>query len=174
MDSAALKSAQEQPWFYQVNLESLVRVGRRTILHPFVMWMIPLCLRAQLTPYSHPSFIISVAYATFITIAWIAWSIDQRVAYGLAREVDLAEEVIVITGGSSGLGQLIAEVYGMRGAAVAVLDVEPMEGSEAKGVQFYECDVGDSQQVEQVAKKIEKEVGRTLLLRSRIVFSVHG
>jgi NAD(P)-dependent dehydrogenase (short-subunit alcohol dehydrogenase family) len=70
----------------------------------------------------------------------------------------LGEEVIVITGGASGLGLLIAEVYGMRGATVAVLDVLDLESGDARGVTAYKCDVGDKAQVAKVAAQIEKEV----------------
>lgn len=102
--------------------------------------------------------IVSIAWATFITLCWVAGVVNQRIAYGLPREVDLSEEVIVITGGASGLGMLVAEVYGMRGASVAVLDVNDMENEEARGVTYYKCDVGDKEQVKKVAGEIEKDV----------------
>ena len=65
----------------------------------------------------------------------------------------------MITGGASGLGLLIAEVYGMRGVTVAVLDVKeaPQEG-EARNVHFFKCDVGNQQQVTKVAEQIKEEV----------------
>ena len=85
--------------------------------------------------------------------------LNKRIAYGRSRSVDLSEEVIAITGGASGLGLLIAEVYGMRGASVAVLDVRELENDEARGVYYYKCDVGDRVQVAAVAKQIEKDVG---------------
>jgi NAD(P)-dependent dehydrogenase (short-subunit alcohol dehydrogenase family) len=66
--------------------------------------------------------------------------------------------VIVITGGASGLGLLIAEVYGMRGATVAVLDVKELESGEARGVTAYKCDVGDREQVAKAAVEIERDV----------------
>lgn len=85
--------------------------------------------------------------------------LNIRFAYGKKREFDWMEEVIVITGGASGLGLLIAEVYGMRGVSVAVLDkAEAPEGGEARNVYYYQCDVGDRKAIEQAAKKIEKEV----------------
>lgn len=66
----------------------------------------------------------------------------------------------MITGGANGLGKIIAETYGMRGASVAVLDVSgPEKESEGlAGVQYYQCDVGDADAVEAAARKIEKEV----------------
>lgn len=84
--------------------------------------------------------------------------------------MDLAEEVVVITGGGGGLGALIAEVYGMRGVSVAVLDVKELEGGkealeEEKGIKWYRCDVGNSEEVERVANVVEKEVASRHLAR---------
>lgn len=64
----------------------------------------------------------------------------------------------MITGGASGLGLLVAEVYGMRGATVAVLDVRDLESGEARGVSHYKCDVGNREEVARVAVEIERDV----------------
>lgn len=108
--------------------------------------------------------VAAIAWATIITLFWMANVINQRIAHGIPREVDLSEEVIVITGGASGLGLLIAEVYGMRGATVAVLDVNEMENTEARGVTYYKCDVGNKEEVAKVALEIEKDLGTPTVL----------
>jgi hypothetical protein len=46
----------------------------------------------------------------------------------------------------------------MRGATVAVLDVNEMENGEARGVTCYKCDISDKAQVAKVATQIEREV----------------
>ncbi|EQB44399.1 Protein dhs-3 [Colletotrichum sp. SAR11_59] len=155
---------QQESWFAPLSIDLIVKVFKITFFHPFVSWIIPLCFRAQALPYDAPQMIASIAWATFITLCWMAGIINQRVAYGLPREVDLSEEVIVITGGASGLGLLIAEVYGMRGATVAVLDVNEMENGEARGVTFYKCDVTDKNEVARVAGEIERELGTPTVL----------
>lgn len=108
--------------------------------------------------------VASIAWATIVTLFWMANVVNQRIAHGIPREVDLSEEVIVITGGASGMGLLVAEVYGMRGATVAVLDVNEMENTEARGVTYYKCDVGDKGQVAKVALEIEKDLGTPTVL----------
>lgn len=108
--------------------------------------------------------VASIAWATIVTLFWMANVVNQRIAHGIPREVDLSEEVIVITGGASGMGLLVAEVYGMRGATVAVLDVNEMENTEARGVTYYKCDVGDKDQVAKVALEIEKDLGTPTVL----------
>lgn len=130
-----------------------------TILHPFVAWIIPLCLRAEHHALDTVPMQVTMAWAAFVTFLYAFDVVSHKLAYGMHREVDLDEEVIVITGGASGLGLLIAEVYGMRGATVAVLDIaEHLENPEARGVTYYKCDVGDKQQVQKVAAEIERDV----------------
>ncbi|WYZ36634.1 hypothetical protein EsH8_II_000140 [Colletotrichum jinshuiense] len=155
---------QSDSWFAPLSIDLLVKVFKVTFFHPFVSWIIPLCFRAQALRWDAPPMLASIAWATFITLCWMANMINQRVAYGLPRDVDLNEEVIVITGGASGLGLLIAEVYGMRGATVAVLDVNEMENGEARGVTFYKCDVTDKAQLARVAGQIERDLGTPTVL----------
>ncbi|WAO83197.1 Hypothetical protein NCS54_00038000 [Fusarium falciforme] len=155
---------QRESWFAPMSIDLILKVLNTTFLHPFVCWIIPLCFRAQTVKWDAPPMIASIAWATFITLCWMANIINQRIAHGIPREVDLSEEVIVITGGASGLGLLVAEVYGMRGATVAVLDVNEMENTEARGVTYYKCDVGDKDQVAKVALEIEKDLGTPTVL----------
>jgi len=157
--STATACQDQSSWWSIITVDLLLTVARRTLLHPFVAWMIPLSLRAQATPYHHLSFQISTAYASFLTIVYVLSLFDKRVAYGLPRSLDLSEEVIVITGGASGLGLVIADFYAMRGATVAVLDVKPESAlQESKGITYYLCDVGDYEQVHNTAKKIKEDV----------------
>ena len=150
-----------KPWHAYVTIDLLARVLQNSLFHPFIAWLIPLCLRATAHSYRHPTMQLGIAYGVLISLLWILSAVNTRIAYGTARDVDLDREVIVITGGASGLGLLIAEVYGLRGASVAVLDVRDMEG-ESRGVEFYRCDVGDRAQVEQAAKAIEADVGPSM------------
>ena len=149
---------QRDSWFAPLSIDMLVKVLKTSFFHPFIAWIVPLCFRAQNMFWDAPPMLVSIAWAAFVSLSWIFGAINNRLAFGLPREVDLSEEVIVITGGASGLGLLIAEVYGMRGATVAVLDVEEMENGEARGVTYYKCDVTDKDQIARVAAEIEREV----------------
>ncbi|KAL7799804.1 hypothetical protein V8C37DRAFT_365526 [Trichoderma ceciliae] len=155
---------QHDSWFAPLSIDLIIKVLNITIFHPFICWLIPLCLRAQTTRWEAPPMIGAMAWAIFISLCWIAGAANQRIAHGPPREVDLSEEVIVVTGGASGLGMLIAEVYGMRGASVAVLDVNEMENGEARGVTYYRCDVSDKARVAEVAEEIEKDLGTPTVL----------
>ncbi|KAH8888339.1 NAD(P)-binding protein [Thozetella sp. PMI_491] len=164
MASPYSRPPQRDSWFAPVSIDMVAKVFMTTFFHPFVAWIIPLCFRAQNMFWDAPPMLVSIGWASFITLIWMFSVINNRLAFGLPREVDLSEEVIVITGGASGLGLLIAEVYGMRGATVAVLDTREMENGEARGVTFYKCDVSDKAQLARVATEIERDLGTPSIL----------
>ncbi len=149
---------QELAWAKPFSIDLLLKVANVTFLHPFVAWIIPLCMRAQAMSWEHPAIRITIGYASLLTALFFLNILNRQLAYSKPRKVDFSEEVIVITGGASGLGLLVAEVYGMRGATVAVLDVKDLEAGEARGVSHYKCDVGDINQITKVALEIERDV----------------
>lgn len=150
----------DRPWHSHLTIDIFAGVLSRSIFHPFIAWLIPLCLRAVSAPYESVQFIAASGYASAITLIWMLSVVNKRVAYGMPREVDWDEEIVVITGGASGLGRIIAETYSMRGASVAVMDVvQPQEQTEGQaGIKHYVCDVGDDTAVATAAKQIEKDV----------------
>jgi NADPH:quinone reductase-like Zn-dependent oxidoreductase len=114
--------------------------------------------------WTHPAIQIAIGYASLLTALYFLDVLNKQIAFSEPRKVDFSDEVIVVTGGASGLGLLIAEVYGMRGATVAVLDVKDLESGEARGVSVYKCDVGDKDQVKKVAIEIERDVRPVFIL----------
>jgi NADPH:quinone reductase-like Zn-dependent oxidoreductase len=148
------------PWYTLLTIDLIIYAAQKTVLHPFVAWMLPLCLRAVTVPYSHISFQLTTAYASLLTLFAVVSVFNHRLAFGIPREVDLSEEVVVITGGASGLGQSIANFYQMKGCSVAILDVKHVAEEELGGIQYYKCDVGDPEQIKRAAEKIKKDVCR--------------
>ncbi|KAF2020717.1 NAD(P)-binding protein [Aaosphaeria arxii CBS 175.79] len=156
----------DEPWLRYVNIDIIAYVLSYTLFHPWTSWVLVLCLRAQHTPWHHTEIQVAMAWAFAMSTVSFFNVMSDRIAFGAPREVDLAEEVIVITGGVEGLGGLLAETYGMRNANVAVLDTKRVGEDEAeeKGVLYYECDVGDAEQVEAVAKEIVEDLGPPTIL----------
>lgn len=156
-----LRPKEDAPWHQYLTIDLIWYVLGYTVFHPFVSWIVVLCLRAQYTKYEAPEMRIAIGWSILMSSIGIFGIVSDRIAFGTHREVDLSEEVIVITGGVDGLGGLLAETYGMRNANVAVLDLKTVdkEEAEAKGVAYYRCDVGDAQQVEAAAAAIVKDVG---------------
>jgi hypothetical protein len=153
-----------RPWHHYLTLDLLVHVLLRTFLHPFIAWLMPLCLRAISMPTTRREFQLSCVYATLVTLAWLLNAINHRVAYGRPRTLDWDEEVVVVTGGARGLGAIVAQTYAMRGASVAVLDVlDPATvgaegGEERENLKYYRCDIGNAEEVERVRDEVQKDV----------------
>lgn len=80
----------------------------------------------------------------------------------------LADRVVLITGGSRGLGAAIARVLGEDGARIAIADIEHERGSAcaaelmAAGISAiaFPLDVGDEGQVERVIAGVREHFGR--------------
>jgi len=149
----------DKPWYTDLTIDLLLKILNNSIFHPFVASLIPLCLRAAEVPYSADAFRYSVYYAIFICILSILGPINERIAYGPPRKVDWEEEIIVITGGASGLGRCLSEVYAMRGATVAVIDIAQVNaGNRVENVNYWQCDVGDVSAVAATWDEITKKV----------------
>jgi len=86
---------------------------------------------------------------------------------------DLKRKVAVVSGASSGLGQQMALALARQGADLAILarrferleDFKPrlLEAGSGKVVS-YKCDVTDTQNINDVTKKIEEEFGKVDIL----------
>jgi len=86
---------------------------------------------------------------------------SQGSLFSRPTPVDWSKQVVVVTGGASGVGRLLATTLAARNARVAVLDVSPRPPAAAddEPIAYYKCDVSKWEEVEAVAKTIREEVG---------------
>ncbi|KAL8682044.1 MAG: hypothetical protein Q9186_001833 [Xanthomendoza sp. 1 TL-2023] len=159
------------PWYNHLTIDLLLHVGSYTLFHPFVAALLPLCLRALAAEYTSTSFILTSVYAIFVNLCHILSAVNQRWAYGPPRKVKSLDEVVVVTGGASGLGRCIAEIYAMKGTSVAVIDVGIKDDDddddakvESEGVRWYKGDVGDRDAMEHIWSRICNEIGTPTIL----------
>ena len=156
-----------QPWQEQLSLDLLLSVLERSILHPFIASLIPVCLLAVGHKPTSTSVIYTTSYFVALTSFQILLTLSRKYAYGPPRKVDIDDEVVVITGGLNGLGRCIADTYALRGVSTAVIDVgikQEGEGESTEGWIGYTCDVGNKEDVERVWQRITKEVGTPTVL----------
>ncbi|KAI4153461.1 MAG: hypothetical protein LQ340_002302 [Diploschistes diacapsis] len=165
-----------QPWHHSLTLDLLVHIFNKSLFHPFIASLVPLCLLAGGYPLSAPAIRNTIYYALLICTCSILHPLSERLAHGVPRPVDHDDEVIVISGGASGLGKCLAESYALKGASVAVLDIggeRVAEGEEKEeeeeeegvdGVRYYTCDVADADAVGESWGRITKELGTPTVL----------
>ncbi|KAF2238243.1 putative short-chain dehydrogenase/reductase family protein [Viridothelium virens] len=158
----ARKGGHPVAWYKRFNIDLFLPGSNDLGVCAFYAWMIPLMVLARGASLSDRLLTITACGAIVVSLVWTLAIANRRLAYGPAREIQLSEEVVVITGGASGLGLLLAETFGMRGASVAVLDLK--EQDEAKGVSFYKCDVSERCELEDVANRITDELGTPTIL----------
>lgn len=84
------------------------------------------------------------------------------------RAISLRDKIVFITGGSRGLGLLLANEFASRGAKIAISarDGNELERAEAQlrqvtdGVLCLKADVTMREEVEAAVRKIEQHYGR--------------
>ncbi len=79
-------------------------------------------------------------------------------------EVNLKDEVVVITGGTSGIGKAIAELFAQNGAKLVLFGRNQEKGDEVakslgQNVSFMAVDVADHAAVDAAIKQILADVG---------------
>jgi NAD(P)-dependent dehydrogenase (short-subunit alcohol dehydrogenase family) len=100
-------------------------------------------------------------------LGWVGWKAVQKL-----RERSLAGHVVLVTGGSRGLGLLLAREFVREGCRVAICARDPQEldaarrDLEARGGRVLPivCDVGDREQAEAMVARVTEHFGRVDVL----------
>ncbi|KZT70370.1 retinal short-chain dehydrogenase/reductase [Daedalea quercina L-15889] len=154
--------------FDSLDIDILVKVLSHTMLSPFFMFWLPVLFWFHGVPYTDPVLVGTSAYVIGVTIFWfLKWYSrlyrnQGSLLYG-PGPFDWGEQIIVITGGSSGIGELIANTCAVRNVTVVVMDVNPIV-TENYNINYYKCDVSKWEEVEAVSKQIIEEVGHPTVL----------
>ncbi|KAL4875287.1 hypothetical protein BJY04DRAFT_202367 [Aspergillus karnatakaensis] len=159
-------------WFSREGFTADVvgKLLQRTVLSPWKT--VPLLLLAHYTTkgqdlaLAHPkAFIALKALASLAVLRRVNAFLNQRALNnGVADRFDWNREVVVLTGGSNGIGRQIALLLGNRGIKVAILDIAAPKEPLPPTVRFHKCDITSPDAIRDVAAAIRKTLGEPTVL----------
>ncbi|PYI28885.1 NAD(P)-binding protein [Aspergillus indologenus CBS 114.80] len=144
-------------------IDPIITGLRNTILHP--IFSIPVWCVAQKAKIVSPLYTQFAQYLAMASVfLWLNtylsrqsrnnWTIDDT------WNDDWTKEIVVVTGGSGGLGAGVAQRLAALGARVVVVDIIPLTYvPENDRITYYQCDLSDEKEIASLCEKIRSEVG---------------
>ncbi|KAF9779449.1 retinal short-chain dehydrogenase reductase [Thelephora terrestris] len=154
--------------FDALDVDLVVKVLANTAFSPFFTGMIPVFYYFHVGTLKNDMVLSSFYYFLLVSSFWFTkWCSrlyrNHENFLFASPPLDWSEQIVVITGGASGVGELLANTLAVRNVTVVVLDVKPI-ATENYNIAYYECDVSDWEQVKTVAKAVIEEVGQPTIL----------
>ncbi|KAI9835971.1 MAG: hypothetical protein M1837_003561 [Sclerophora amabilis] len=153
-----------------LTVDPIGRLLKRTALNPAVT--LPLLLLARYTQQgrdvalSHGKLVKNIN--VLLALGLLQWATDfldrGSVNNWTDDKYDWSREIVLVTGGSDGLGKLIVQLLAERGIRVVVLDVQPLTFEAPENVFYYKCDVRTQAAVTSVANEVRSRVGHPTVL----------
>ncbi|WWC87535.1 uncharacterized protein L201_002425 [Kwoniella dendrophila CBS 6074] len=150
--------------FDDFNIDVAIKVLSATLFSPFFVIFLPAPLLTQ-TSSTHPAFIFTCIWTCLICLIGIWNHIDRIYNSGgswllAPKKLNWNKQIVLITGGGSGIGALLAETLAARNISVVVLTkYRPQFETKQDSIYTYICDVSDYKNVQAVAQHIREEVG---------------
>lgn len=165
-----------------INVDYFGALVRKTLLNPLLTLPAAAGVAATLPPpIANLSWILRFKKARRLVYAAAALSLALRLNGLLnwgcnnnwarnarASDWNWDDEIVVITGGSGGIGAILARQLLARNARtrIVIVDYVPMSWEPPKNsrVSYFQCDLSDSSQLRAVCAKIREEVGHPTVL----------
>jgi len=154
--------------FDTFDIDLVVKVLSHTVFSPFFLFLQPVFFFFHGSKLTDTPVVVSSVYWALVSLFWfLKWYSrlyrnQGSLLFG-PGPLDWGEQIVLITGGASGVGELLANTLAVRNVAVVVLDVKPIV-TENYNITYYKCDVSKWEEVEAVAKKVIEEVGHPTVL----------
>ncbi|OBT65740.1 hypothetical protein VE03_03344 [Pseudogymnoascus sp. 23342-1-I1] len=102
----------------------------------------------------------------FCGIFWVNqflnWGANNN--FSRAKHWNPNKELVLITGGSSGIGASVVTRLAKEGNRVVVLDISPLTFCSSRNIIYYKCDLSDMAQIKSVMTRVREENGSPTVL----------
>ncbi|KAM0746886.1 retinal short-chain dehydrogenase/reductase [Meredithblackwellia eburnea MCA 4105] len=167
----------------EINYDFIVKVLVLSILHPlFAIW-VPITFYSQGYNHNSTPYKASIAYLALTTLLHFLPWLDQLWSDKNWRKhpnpaftristlfggptLDWDSEIVLVTGGANGIGQMIVKTLGVMGATVVVLDQVKVDlnQKEFDDVYYFHCDISDEKRLVTTLNQVRQEVGDPTIL----------
>ncbi|KAJ5154411.1 short chain dehydrogenase/reductase family protein [Penicillium coprophilum] len=140
---------------------------RKTILHPLLGLIILYLVHGErlrvLAPYEK---LVQITATTSVLLWLNDWlSSKCRNNWTTDDTWDWKKELVVVTGGSGGIGGGVAQRLAAMGARVVVVDIIPLTYEpENNRILYHKCDLSQEQEIAAVCENIRSEFGHPTVL----------
>ena len=162
-----------------VTIEFIARCLARVLLQPVVTGA--LFLASLRAPSRYREIVnllskdrINPTYLSRTIVALIAAGVTYRLNNAIARRVlnnwtsdntwNWDREIVLVTGGCSGIGEVVVRKLSERNIKVAIFDVAEPRSPLPPRVSFYKVDITSSEAIQEAAQKVRKEIGDPTVL----------
>ncbi|RWS25340.1 epidermal retinol dehydrogenase 2-like protein [Leptotrombidium deliense] len=103
---------------------------------------------------------------------YFTWIFEVIVSFIPVKPKDVSKDIVLITGGGSGFGHLLAVKFAKLGSTLILWDINAQGLQETKEqivknggkCHTYVCDICNRNEVYEIAEKVKKEVGNVTIL----------
>ena len=143
---------------------------RKTILNPLLA--VPLYAwfayvpRGQQLIIERPGLLkYSRLVAILSTLRIINNYLERRVLNNAVSDTyDWSKEIVLVTGGSDGIGKRVVQGFAEKGVKTVVLDVQPLTYEPPSNVFYFNCDITSTPAVQDVCREVRDAVGQPTVL----------
>ncbi|KAF1848472.1 NAD(P)-binding protein [Cucurbitaria berberidis CBS 394.84] len=150
--------------------DTIARLLKLTVLNPVIT--LPLLLAAKYTTSGN---ILSEQHGTAFKclkkllglglLSSINSWLNDAVTNNWTNDVYVwSREVVVVTGGSDGIGKIVVRLLAEKGIKVAVLDVQELTYEAPPSVHFFKCDLSSPSSIASAASSIRSSLGNPTVL----------
>lgn len=114
-------------------IDPIVIMAKRTLLHPIFAICVFICSRLSVTQW--PKLQSPILYGTILSLAlWVNDFLSHKARNNWVTDPtwDWSKEIVVVTGGSSGIGASAVERLAADGVRVIVIDIVPTTSNSSE------------------------------------------